>query len=198
MEMLYVWISLATVGLVVFVLMALIFNWILFGIKLIFAKLAYKGNIGFIFLRSKDNTLRMPLIVNLNNDSYKQTPTKIIPLTKGQFAGQTKFLGFPFAILDDNDVLHSCALGYLNSDNEFSLIKQSNEINAELLEAFIKQKASLSALQAFLDKNQIIMYLVIGAIAAAAFSAYFGYQLMSVNMPQIMDLLTQILLKVSG
>jgi hypothetical protein len=185
---------------------AIAFPYVLYGIKRFFMNWKAKGAVGHVILRNIDGSLSFPILANLKTNELNYGEKKII-LTKEMFSNGSRMWGLPFVILDHDDVV--CTVGFhfekpvFESQGEDkppklvgykqTILKNSEQVSPELIKAFVAEKAMLQALKAFLDQNKLTLILVGASIGAGAFSAFFGYEIISQHVPAILSKLDTII-----
>lgn len=184
--------------------LALNFKWVLFGTSMAFKRMSTKNNVGLYFLRSKGGNFNPPLLVDLNKKEEEVTiggKPAVLPITRDDFQSNGLFFGLPYKMANDDDVKTSIGLHYHTTNDKgdplynedgtpiISFVKNSVSVSGGMLKALVDEKAISDALKDFLQKNQIILYLLIGNIVVAAGAAYFGYEMMSNLLPNVESLI---------
>jgi hypothetical protein len=206
---------LATYFIAMLAIMAIVLSgkYFLFGLKLIFLKARYKGNVGLIFYRSVGNNFGLPKIVPLT-DTKIQTNKVLHPFTREQFS-QGLFFGMPFIFSDVEDVKttyglykHQCdekgePLYWRDAEQKpiapvLDAVKTSVSISPTLLRTAYSASALGEAINEFLNKNRLLLILCGGALLAGVIAAFFGYanneQLYNVCTVAVEDLKGRIIL----
>lgn len=190
----------------VFLGMIIIMNirWVMFGMSIMWQKFKNKGNIGLMFLRSKANNFTVPYVVNLGEKEHQVKIGKkkhLYPIEREAYGKQGLFFGIPYVFYNDEDCKTSLGLVYHVADDDgvpqyhdgdvtkpiYSEIKNAVTLSGAFLQALVDEKVFSDALKEFMDKNQMLLYLCMGAIAAGGISAYFGYEMFSNLIPTFQD-----------
>lgn len=199
-------VSLCVVITIMIIFMAMSIRWIMFGLNIMFKRFSKKGNIGLLFIKSKSNNFGIPHVVDLGKKDYEFSisGTKhLYPIHREAFGKQGLFFGLPYAMYNDDDCKTSLGLMYhaatdkgeplyhddLQTMPVYTPIKNSVSLGGNFLKALVDEKVFSDALKDFLNKNQVLLFICIGSIAAAGISAYFGYEIMSNTLPNIESLI---------
>jgi hypothetical protein len=212
MDLLAIALGLGSTVVVLFLICALTFPWIVFGLNLMISKLTTRGNTGIILIRGQNNNFGIPIVVNLSkklNNKKIGGVAKEFPTVRDAFVKSTTMFGVPMMIINGENAgqtlgLHTRKPVYethtddktgeevrvlkgFTMDEEMS---QSNLISPELIDALIKEKALTNAFKSLMNQNMIVLYAAIAAVIAAGASAYFGYEIISNHFPNAMTMIT--------
>jgi len=177
-------------------------KWVMFGMNIMIKKFTKKGNIGLLLIRSKANNFNIPFVIDLGTKEHQCKiggKNHIYPIERKQFEKAGRLFGLPYAMFNDDDCKTSLGLVYHVSDAKgvplyhdeaeqepkYSEVKNSVSLSGGFLQALVDEKVFSDGMKAFLDKNQMVIYLCIGAIAAGGAGAYFGYELTATTIPNI-------------
>ena len=189
--------------LILIIILIMNFKWVLFGLSLMFKKMSSKNNVGLYFLRSKGNNFNLPLPVDLNKKEEEFTiggRKQTLAITREDFEQNGRFFGMPYKLADDDDVKTSLGLVYHQTNDKgepiyfevegmrmpyYESIKNSISVSGEMIKALIDEKALSDALRDFLQKNQLMLILIVANIIVAGVGAYLGYEVMSTLLPDL-------------
>lgn len=200
-------ISLACIIIFLFIIILMNVRWVLFGSSIMWGKFTKKGNIGLLFIRNKANNFTIPLVVDLAADEHTEKNGKdknTYPIHREIFEDGFRFFGLPSAMFNDDDCKTALGIAYHKTDENgmplysekspdspvISWVKNSVSLSPSMLKALVDEKSLTNALKAFLDKNQMMIYMLMGSIIAGGAAAYFGFELMSNQIPLIENTLT--------
>lgn len=192
--------SMGTTLFLLIILLLINIRWISFGTEIMFKRFLYKGNMGLLWTRNKSGNFTLPKVINLAEKSVKLKQgkdTATFPIDRTQYSDSTRFFGMPSALFDAEDCKTSLGIVYHQTDEQGNPLywnedigfpkyvgrKNSVSLSPTLLEAIIEEKSLTNALRKFLDNNKILFYLCLGAIIAGGIGAYFGYELISNQIP---------------
>jgi len=196
-------ISTSMIILSLIIVMAMSFKWILFGLTITFKRFQSKNNTGLYFLRSKSGNFTLPKVVDLNKneETFKVAGKDVVlPINREDFAQTGLFFGMPYKMSNVEDLKTSIGLHYTSTDEKgnviynadgtpaISVIKNSVSVSGAMIKALIDEKALTDALKDFLQKNQLILILIVANIIVAGVTAYFSYEMMSNVLPTMESL----------
>ena len=204
---------------VVFGILALIIAlagpYVIMGIKIKIGKLKYKENAGILLRINKAGNIGRPIVIDLRSTKVtikEGGDKKDYPYSRDQIQKGT-FFSMPFIILDVDDVKTSVGIYHHqtdeNGDGKYIAIKndkgeiiETQPVLSELkpsitlpptfFQALVGDTALTMALKDLLSGNKQLFYVLLGVAFAAAAGAYFGYELYSTAIPQILAELASI------
>jgi hypothetical protein len=190
--------GLIVVIVILFLIIALSFKWLLFGLSILFKKISSKNNVGLYLMRSKGGNFNLPKVVDLNKKEEEFTiggRKQILPINRDDFENNGLWFGLPYKLANDDDVKTSIGMHYqatdekgesvLNADGTptLTLVRNSVSVSGDMLKALVDEKAISDALRDFLKKNQMILILMIGALIIGGVNAYISFEVMSNVLP---------------
>ena len=198
----YVLLGLGAFAVLLMLLLVVTLPYTLAGLRVFLGKLRYKQNTGLIFLRSKAGNIPMPIPCDLTSNQFKIKLNKTentYPLHRSHFDTGGTFFGHPYIIYDIEDCKNTIGLHYETSDEngnptgKITPIKSAVTLSPSIIKALIGEQALSQALKELFEKNQLLIYMLIGNIAVAGIGAYLAYDTYATLLPSIEDKLTTII-----
>lgn len=190
-------------------LLLLTFPYVFGGLRIMLGKFKYKSNTGLVFLRSKSGNFPMPYPCDLTSSKFTIKLAKAehtFPITREMFRESGNFFGLPFIMFDVEDAKNTIGLYYQQSDEQgeplldgrtnepyLSKVKPAVTLPPSIIKALIGEQALTQALKELFEKNQILLYILIGNIIVSGIAVFLLYEYTSTTVPNIENQLQTII-----
>lgn len=175
--------------------------YVMFGMKLLIKTMTTKKNVGLLFIRNLSDNFPLPHIIDLRENKYEfkingENYTYLIQ--REHFVG-LKFLGYPTAWFDANNMVTSIGIHYHTLDKDgkpmfnehgepvISVEKPSHSLHPSLIKAILGSTALTKAIEEIFQKHKTQIYILGGIGIGIAGSLYLMYQMQSVDIPLLMQ-----------
>lgn len=177
----------------------------IFGVKLRIKKFLHPSNVGLLFIHNIGENFGLPKIVRLDKKQYKHKRGGEVGiyLFDREMFQQGKFFNMPYAMMPYEDIKTTVGLYYkeINEKGEetgnITAVKPSYSLRPEYFQSAVRAAALSQAIQDFLDKNRMLLYVLAGTGLVVGLSLFFTYEMYSTKIPEIVQLLNTISEQVS-
>lgn len=175
----------------------------LWGIKYKLKRAKLKDRLGLVWVRSKGDSFGLPKIVNVDDIITQYDQDRDYPLVRQSFQG-TKFFGAASVLFDAEDCKNVMGLCYQQTDSDGNPIynedgspilieaKPAVGLDPALFKAITVGAAITSYVKNFMQKYQTQLYILIAIAIGIGIAAYFGYEMYSTSLPDILAKLNEV------
>lgn len=193
-------------------------KWLVFGMKLLIAKMKYKENLGLLFFQNLAGNIGMPIPVNISAGKYtvKDKKNKIDKdyfFTREAFNRQSTFFGLPFIIFSQDDALTTAGIYfqqnslddngkptalYLEGDDKqispfLKPIKPSIQLPPDMFKAAAISQNLKQILSEVLLQYKTVFLIVAGIGIGIGIMLFLQYNMVSETLPALQTIMEQTL-----
>ena len=207
MEAIYVYSILGAIIFLLFIVIVLSGKWFFFGLKDFVKRMKYKSHHGYMLLVDKGGNIGIPKIIDLTKDKYSENDGKVKDGRVWPFSTDDvmkgSFMGRPFLIKSFDDAKTSIGLYFQESDKEgnplytiladgsrirkISEIKPSVSLSPGFFMALVGDHALTQALKELLQKNGMLLLVLLGVGIGVIVSGFISYTIYSDSVPKILE-----------
>jgi len=156
-------------------------KYVLFGLKFFIAKIKHKENLAALFVRSRNNSLGLPFLVNDSKDSVTLKiagKMRDYPLLRKD-GSDMKWFNLPMYIFDAEDMQNELGFSYKTPEGKIVNKKEPQFIGSESIQVIVDNElltGEFTKLQAMYKK----VFLIVAVMGCAvAFNAYTSFELLN-------------------
>lgn len=156
-------------------------KYVLFGLKFFIAKSKHKENLAALFIRSRNNSLGLPYLVN---DSKPTVTLKIggkardYPLTRKD-GNDMRWFNLPMYIFDAEDMQNELGFYYKTPEGKIVPRKDANYIDSESIQVIVDNELLTGEFTKLQAMYKTVFLIVAAMGAAVAFNAYAAFEMLN-------------------
>ena len=153
-------------------------KYVIFGLKFFIAKSRHKQNLAAIFIRSRNNSLGLPYLVN---DADEKVTIKVggkvrnYPLLRKE-GDNMRWFDLPMYIFDAEDLQNELGFYYTDDKGNAVVRKSANFIGSESIQVIVDNELLTSEFTKLMSVYKTVYYIVLGLGIAVAFNAYVAFE----------------------